>query len=81
MIAEIEATRRQPRLRRRKKRGRQGCSSSPCRTCRRWWMISAILREYSPSRVVLGLVLMAAQAFFYNAIFFSYAVALREAVL
>jgi MFS family permease len=40
-------------------------------------MIGAILREY-PSRVVLGLVLMAAQAFFYNAIFFSYALVLKR---
>jgi MFS family permease len=40
-------------------------------------MIGAILREY-PSRVVLGLVLMAAQAFFYNAIFFSYALVLQR---
>src|SRR6266403_3797377 len=35
-------------------------------------MITAIIRDY-PSRAVLGLVLMASQAFFYNAIFFSYA--------
>jgi MFS family permease len=40
-------------------------------------MIEAILKEY-PSRVVLGLVLMAAQAFFYNAIFFSYALVLKR---
>ncbi|HEY1794750.1 MAG TPA: MFS transporter [Stellaceae bacterium] len=40
-------------------------------------MIGAILREY-PSRVVLGLVLMGAQAFFYNAIFFSYALVLKR---
>jgi MFS family permease len=40
-------------------------------------MIGAILKEY-PSRVVLGLVLMAAQAFFYNAIFFSYALVLKR---
>jgi MFS family permease len=38
-------------------------------------IIRAILREY-PRRAVLGLVLMAAQAFFYNAIFFSYALVL-----
>ncbi|MGD9615316.1 MAG: MFS transporter [Alphaproteobacteria bacterium] len=38
-------------------------------------MIGAILRDY-PRRAVLGLVLMSAQAFFYNAIFFSYALVL-----
>ncbi|MGE0260372.1 MAG: MFS transporter, partial [Alphaproteobacteria bacterium] len=38
-------------------------------------MIHAILRDY-PHRAVLGLVLMSAQAFFYNAIFFSYALVL-----
>jgi MFS family permease len=38
-------------------------------------MILAIVRDY-PQRAVLGLVLMAAQAFFYNAIFFSYALVL-----
>ncbi len=40
-------------------------------------MVLAIAREY-PQRVVLGLVLMAAQAFFYNAIFFSYALVLTR---
>src|SRR2546423_13850739 len=40
-------------------------------------MISAILRDY-PRRAVLGLVLMASQAFFYNAIFFSYALVLTR---
>src|SRR5258708_21737190 len=40
-------------------------------------MIRAILRDY-PQRAVLGLVLMAAQAFFYNAIFFSYAMVLNR---
>ena len=40
-------------------------------------MAGAILRDY-PRRVVLGLVLMAAQAFFYNAIFFSYALVLTR---
>jgi MFS family permease len=40
-------------------------------------MVGAILKEY-PRRVVLGLVLMAAQAFFYNAIFFSYALVLTR---
>jgi len=40
-------------------------------------IVAAIVRDY-PSRVVLGLVLMTAQAFFYNAIFFSYAVVLTR---
>jgi MFS family permease len=38
-------------------------------------IIGAILRDY-PRRATLGLVLMVAQAFFYNAIFFSYALVL-----
>jgi MFS family permease len=42
-----------------------------------WEIISAIVRDY-PSRAVLGLALMAAQAFFYNAIFFSYALVLTR---
>jgi MFS family permease len=37
----------------------------------------AIVRDY-PSRAVLGLVLMGTQAFFYNAIFFSYALVLTK---
>jgi MFS family permease len=40
-------------------------------------MIRAILRDY-PRRAVLGLVLMASQAFFYNAIFFTYALVLTR---
>jgi MFS family permease len=40
-------------------------------------MVRAILRDY-PRRALLGLVLMAAQAFFYNAIFFSYALVLTR---
>jgi MFS family permease len=40
-------------------------------------MIQAILRDY-PRRAVLGLVLMTAQAFFYNAIFFTYALVLTR---
>ncbi|HTV89694.1 MAG TPA: MFS transporter [Stellaceae bacterium] len=40
-------------------------------------MAAAILAGY-PRRALLGLVLMAAQAFFYNAIFFSYALVLRR---
>ena len=35
-------------------------------------MILAIVRDY-PQRAVLGLVLMGSQAFFYNAVFFTYA--------
>ena len=40
-------------------------------------MIAAIVREY-PRRVFLGFALMSAQAFFYNAIFFSYALVLTR---
>ena len=40
-------------------------------------MVLAIVRDY-PQRAALGLVLMAAQAFFYNAIFFSYALVLTQ---
>jgi MFS family permease len=40
-------------------------------------MLKAIVHNY-PSRVVLGLLLMSAQAFFYNAIFFSYALVLTR---
>ena len=40
-------------------------------------MVLAIVRDY-PRRALLGLVLMAAQAFFYNAIFFSYALVLTR---
>jgi MFS family permease len=40
-------------------------------------MVMAIVRDY-PQRAALGLVLMAAQAFFYNAIFFSYALVLTR---
>jgi MFS family permease len=40
-------------------------------------MVTTAAREY-PDRAVLGLVLMAAQAFFYNAIFFSYALVLTR---
>jgi MFS family permease len=40
-------------------------------------MVAAILRDY-PQRVMLGLSLMSAQAFFYNAIFFSYALVLTR---
>ena len=40
-------------------------------------MVLGILRDY-PQRALLGLVLMTAQAFFYNAIFFSYALVLTR---
>ena len=40
-------------------------------------IILAIIRDY-PGRAVLGFVLMSAQAFFYNAIFFSYALVLTR---
>jgi MFS family permease len=40
-------------------------------------MVLAIVRDY-PRRALLGLALMAAQAFFYNAIFFSYALVLKR---
>src|SRR5712691_2782802 len=40
-------------------------------------MVAAILRDY-PRRAVLGLALMTAQAFFYNAIFFTYALVLTR---
>ena len=40
-------------------------------------MVLAIVRDY-PQRAILGLILMAAQAFFYNAIFFSYALVLTR---
>ena len=40
-------------------------------------MVLAIVRDY-PQRAVLGLVLMGAQAFFYNAIFFTYALVLTK---
>ena len=40
-------------------------------------MVLAIVRDY-PQRTVLGLVLMGSQAFFYNAIFFTYALVLTQ---
>jgi MFS family permease len=40
-------------------------------------MVLAVVRQY-PRRAVLGFVLMSAQAFFYNAIFFSYALVLTR---
>ncbi|HTQ33493.1 MAG TPA: MFS transporter [Stellaceae bacterium] len=40
-------------------------------------MVLAVVRDY-PNRAALGLVLMSAQAFFYNAMFFSYALVLTR---
>jgi len=40
-------------------------------------MVLAVVRQY-PRRAILGLVLMGSQAFFYNAIFFSYALVLTR---
>jgi MFS family permease len=40
-------------------------------------MMLAVARQY-PSRALLGIVLMSSQAFFYNAIFFSYALVLTR---
>jgi MFS family permease len=40
-------------------------------------MVLAIVRDY-PQRAVLGLVLMGSQAFFFNAIFFTYALVLTQ---
>jgi len=40
-------------------------------------IVLAVIREY-PSRALLGLALMGTQAFFYNAIFFSYALVLTR---
>src|SRR5205807_2104807 len=40
-------------------------------------MVLAIVRDY-PQRAILGLVLMGTQAFFYNAIFFTYALVLTK---
>jgi MFS family permease len=40
-------------------------------------MVLAIVRDY-PQRTILGLVLMSSQAFFYNAIFFTYALVLGK---
>jgi len=42
-----------------------------------WAVICTIARRY-PRRLLLGLVLMASQAFFYNAIFFTYALVLTR---
>jgi MFS family permease len=42
------------------------------------WDIARMIARLYPGRAILGLVLMAAQAFFYNAIFFTYALVLRR---
>ena len=42
-------------------------------------MVLAIIRDY-PQRTILGLVLMGSQAFFYNAIFFTYALVLTDGI-
>ena len=43
-----------------------------------WKRIAQVLVQRYPRRTVLGLTLMAAQAFFYNAIFFTYALVLAR---
>ena len=43
-----------------------------------WFELLALLVRHYPRRVVLGLSLMAAQAFLYNAIFFTYALVLTR---
>jgi MFS family permease len=44
----------------------------------RWMEIAAVLFRTHPRRTVLGVVLMATQAFCYNAIFFTYALILKR---
>jgi MFS family permease len=44
----------------------------------RLWIVARTIAQRYPRRLVLGLVLMAAQAFFYNAIFFTYALVLTR---
>ncbi len=43
-----------------------------------WTAIARVLLQRSPRRAVLGFVLMVSQAFFYNAIFFTYALVLTR---
>ncbi|HUO81710.1 MAG TPA: MFS transporter [Gammaproteobacteria bacterium] len=43
-----------------------------------WWTMLIVLARRYPRRTVLGLTLMAAQAFLYNAIFFTYALILTR---
>ncbi|HEX3970727.1 MAG TPA: MFS transporter [Stellaceae bacterium] len=42
------------------------------------WRVGRAIAKLYPKRLLLGLVLMAAQAFFYNAIFFTYALVLGK---
>ncbi len=42
------------------------------------WQVGVTIARLYPRRLVLGLVLMSAQAFFYNAIFFTYALVLTR---
>ncbi len=42
------------------------------------WRVARTIAKLYPKRLLLGLVLMAAQAFFYNAIFFTYALVLGK---
>jgi MFS family permease len=42
------------------------------------WRVARSIAKLYPKRLLLGLVLMAAQAFFYNAIFFTYALVLGK---
>jgi MFS family permease len=42
------------------------------------WHVARTIAKLYPKRLLLGLVLMAAQAFFYNAIFFTYALVLGK---
>ncbi len=42
------------------------------------WRVARAIAKLYPKRLLLGLVLMAAQAFFYNAIFFTYALVLAK---
>jgi len=42
------------------------------------WSVARAIAKLYPKRLLLGLVLMAAQAFFYNAIFFTYALVLGK---
>ncbi len=40
-------------------------------------LVSVMMRQY-PRRVVLGLSVMTAQAFFYNGVFYTYALVLQQ---
>ena len=52
-----------------------GCARAATRRCRRWCTRSFTAHR---RRTLVGLALMAAQAFFYNAIFFTYALVLTD---